>query len=66
MKIFEEKKDCCGCGACASACPKDAIAMEPDEEGFLYPVVDESRCVNCGRCVRLCPQKAAAENGFHQ
>lgn len=66
MKIFEEKKDCCGCGACASACPKDAIAMKPDEEGFLYPIVDESRCVNCGRCVRLCPQKAAAEDGFHQ
>ncbi len=46
--------DCCGCTACASVCPKDAIAMTPDAMGFLYPKVDESRCVECGMCLNVC------------
>ena len=29
--------------------------MQPDEEGFAYPCVDESLCVNCGLCERVCP-----------
>lgn len=29
--------------------------MQPDEEGFLYPQVDEKACVHCQRCVRVCP-----------
>ena len=36
------KFDCCGCGACAQSCPKQCIAMQSDEEGFLYPKVDNS------------------------
>ena len=37
------KAECTGCGACASICPKAAITMQPDAEGFLYPVVDGER-----------------------
>ena len=33
--------DCCGCGACANICPKNCIKMIPDDEGFLYPEIDE-------------------------
>lgn len=29
--------------------------MKPDEEGFLYPVVDKSRCVECNACNTVCP-----------
>ena len=29
--------------------------MQPDEEGFAYPHVDESLCVNCGLCEHVCP-----------
>ena len=29
--------------------------MEPDEEGFLYPRIDEQRCVECKSCVAACP-----------
>lgn len=50
-----EKSRCTGCTACAAACPLDAIVMEPDAEGFLYPVVDSQRCVNCGKCHKVCP-----------
>ena len=32
--------NCCGCSACASKCPKNAISMRYDHEGFLYPFVD--------------------------
>jgi len=48
-------KDCCGCGACAFVCPKSAIAMTADEEGFLRPRMDGDKCVDCGRCRRVCP-----------
>ena len=46
--------DCCGCSACANACPKDAISMKPDEMGFRYPVVDEDKCIDCGLCDKVC------------
>ena len=50
-----EKKECCGCTACLSACPKQCISMVPDEEGFLYPVIDKNLCINCGLCEKVCP-----------
>lgn len=37
MQIFPSKSECCGCSACKQICPKGAIAMKPDSEGFLYP-----------------------------
>lgn len=45
---------CCGCTACASICPCDAISMEPDVMGFLYPKVNKEKCVECGACERVC------------
>ncbi len=29
--------------------------MVQDDEGFLYPHVDEKACINCGICERSCP-----------
>lgn len=49
-----QKDECCGCTACMSCCPANAIEMNPDYEGFLYPVVDESKCVDCGKCFNVC------------
>ena len=56
IKIIDPK-DCCGCTACASICAHDAITMEPDALGFLYPKVDESKCVDCGLCDKVCQFK---------
>lgn len=52
---IEDKKLCCGCTACYSICPKKAISMVEDEEGFLYPKVDKEKCINCGLCKKVCP-----------
>lgn len=52
--LVENKSSCCACTACVSICPKGAITMVPDENGFVYPVVDESKCVRCGLCEKVC------------
>ena len=49
-----DKSDCCGCTACASICPHDAIEMKPDVLGFLYPEVNVDKCVECGLCEKVC------------
>ncbi len=53
--VRTNKAECTGCGACVSICPKGAITMCPDEEGFLYPVVDGALCVECNLCEKRCP-----------
>ena len=55
MIQIKSKLDCCGCTACTNSCPKSAIAMVPDEEGFLYPKIDRKRCIECGACEKVCP-----------
>ena len=55
------KNDCCGCGACKGACPKKCIRMMPNQEGFLYPVVNMEACIHCGHCENVCPVLRAGE-----
>lgn len=47
---------CTGCGLCFNICPKNAIHMQENFEGFLEPVVDIDSCIDCGLCLKLCPQ----------
>ena len=56
MIDIKEKKNCCGCNACYDICPKNAITLSTDIEGFWYPRVDIDKCINCGLCERTCPQ----------
>lgn len=52
--LFTDKENCCGCGACENICPKNAIQMEPDQTGFLYPVINNELCIECGACKKVC------------
>ncbi len=54
-KICNNKIECFGCGACQNICPVGAISMQEDEEGFLYPVIDETKCIHCQKCITVCP-----------
>lgn len=51
-----KKYICCGCGACAAICPKDAIHMAWNQNGFYYPSVDYKKCVECSLCDKVCPE----------
>lgn len=44
---------CLGCGDCVTACPFDAIHMNPET---LLPEVSDDKCVACGACVKACPR----------
>lgn len=57
-----KKEDCCGCGACYEACNKHAIIMKEDNEGFVYPEVNEQSCTQCGLCEKVCPFMGKYEN----
>lgn len=61
MMLYSKKGDCCGCGACASVCPKSAINMQEDKEGFLYPTINPEKCIHCKSCIRVCPLKHREE-----
>ena len=54
MINIKDQKDCCGCTACMSICPHNAIMMKPTALGFLYPIVDVTKCVECGLCEKVC------------
>jgi len=54
MLIYEKKEDCCGCTACMNICPKQAITMIADDEGFLYPSINQELCIECDLCKKVC------------
>lgn len=55
--LYNRKEECCGCTACYAICPREAINMVEDEEGFEYPIIDIQKCVCCYQCVKVCPLK---------
>jgi coenzyme F420-reducing hydrogenase beta subunit len=53
--LGQDLNDCTGCAACAAACPKDCITIQPDDEGFPHPHIDLAICINCDLCRQVCP-----------
>ena len=47
---------CLACGACAAACPVEAIT-----EGEGKYVINPDICVDCGACASECPVEAIVE-----
>lgn len=54
MIKIDNKSRCSGCTACAAVCTHDAITMQADTLGFLYPHVDTNKCIECGLCNKVC------------
>ena len=48
--------ECLRCGACAKACPLEAIAKVNDKY-----VIDAHKCISCGTCAGVCPIEASIE-----
>lgn len=55
MDQIVDNKKCCGCHACANICPKKAITMQEDNNGFKHPTINKEKCINCGLCKKVCP-----------
>lgn len=53
--LTDQKNECFGCQACVDICPKSCIAMQEDENGFRYPVIDRTNCIHCNLCEVVCP-----------
>lgn len=48
---------CAECNSCKQICPKSAISMVIDDEGFSRPMIANELCINCGLCLKVCPMK---------
>jgi len=53
-RMFIDRGDCIGCGACVSYCTSKAITFGDD--GIVE--VDTGKCILCGYCVPVCPTRA--------
>lgn len=53
--INGKAENCCGCRACGSICPRNAISFNENEKGFTEPRIDLDICVNCNLCNAVCP-----------
>lgn len=53
MAAIVDKEKCVGSGACAEACPVEAISIVDNKA-----VVDADTCIDCGACVDACPSEA--------
>lgn len=45
---------CTSCQLCGAICPKGAISIGLDKEGFYRPLVNDDLCIDCGLCVNVC------------
>lgn len=52
VDFIEVSDTCTQCGACAKACPMDAV--DPQNSS----IIDHEKCITCCACIKKCPQNA--------
>lgn len=62
MEKIVSNELCTGCTACMNICPKQAIKMMENSDGFKYPVIDKEKCINCELCIKTCPVLNTQDN----
>lgn len=60
IKYISDSYLCSSCGACAAACPHNAIEFKNSSVGRKYAHVKAS-CKDCGICKKVCPSIDALE-----
>lgn len=54
-KVVWDDDLCIQCGACASFCPTEALAIDRDTMMVSF---EDAKCVLCGMCLECCPTRA--------
>lgn len=56
MNILDKSaiRNCTSCQMCAAVCPKNAITIKLDKDGFYRPVVYPEKCIDCSTCIKVC------------
>lgn len=56
MNIEDKNKlrECTSCQVCGAVCPKEAIHIELNMDGFYRPIIDHDKCIDCGICLKAC------------
>ena len=47
-------RECTSCQVCGAVCPKEAIHIELNKDGFYRPIIDQNKCIDCGICLKAC------------
>ena len=47
-------RECTSCQVCGAVCPKEAIQIELNKDGFYRPIINTEKCIDCGICVKAC------------
>lgn len=56
MNILDNSalRACTSCQMCAAICPKNAICIELDKDGFYRPAINSDSCIDCSLCTQVC------------
>ncbi len=55
------QQECTLCMACVNICPKKAIDLSADENGYERLSINADLCVDCGLCAKVCSNRSCVE-----